>query len=241
MDRQRTEGAEQKPDGHVGLNDGRQTHGPTNGGKATAAPKRPRGRPRSVDQDAVLGAVMDVFWRKGFDGASLDELTAAAGVSRPTLYGLFGDKEATFLAALDAYAAGIGSRPVAAFDAEVGIQEAVRAFLAASVENGTMSDRPSGCLIGCVAVPCAATMPTARDHVRAAFDGTRAHLAERFAGEVQTGRLAPEPTPEQRAHMMVDLMNAQALRARGGATREELMADLSHRVAAVMIENVGAE
>ena len=62
-----------------------------------------RGRPREFDKDEVLGAALQVFWQKGYEGASLSDLTDAMGITRPSLYAAFGNKEALFLQALDRY------------------------------------------------------------------------------------------------------------------------------------------
>jgi AcrR family transcriptional regulator len=61
------------------------------------------GRPRSFDIDGALDRALRVFWRKGYEGASLSDLTKAVGVNRPSLYAAFGDKEALFRKALDRY------------------------------------------------------------------------------------------------------------------------------------------
>ena len=61
------------------------------------------GRPREFDVEEALGAALKVFWRKGYDGASLTDLTEAMGVTRPSLYCAFGNKEALFRAALHRY------------------------------------------------------------------------------------------------------------------------------------------
>src|SRR3981189_2889346 len=60
-------------------------------------------RPRSFDPDEVLDLARDVFWRKGFQGTSLDDVTAATGLAKPSLYAAFGDKNALFLKVLDRY------------------------------------------------------------------------------------------------------------------------------------------
>ena len=187
-----------------------------------------------MDRGAALAAITDVFWAKGFVGASLDDLTAAAGVSRPSLDRLFGDKQAVFLAALDAYAAGIGAEPMAAFEAEDDVADAVAAFLRRSAENNTSDDHAPGCLIGCVAASSAADMPDVAARVRAVFDDTRDRLAARFEREVARGALAPTPSPAERAGLMVDLMNGIAVRARAGASRKTLLAEVPGRVAAVI-------
>jgi AcrR family transcriptional regulator len=63
----------------------------------------PKGRPREFCVDQALAAALRVFWRKGFDGASLTDLTDAMGITRPSLYAAFGNKEELFRKALDLY------------------------------------------------------------------------------------------------------------------------------------------
>src|ERR1700730_17340156 len=66
-------------------------------------PRGPTGRPRSFDLDKALDAAMQVFWRKGYEGASLSDLTQAMGINRPSLYAAFGDKETLFRKAPERY------------------------------------------------------------------------------------------------------------------------------------------
>ena len=65
---------------------------------------RPRGRPRSFDETGALEKATQVFWSKGYDGVTIDDLVAGMGVGRPSLYAVFGDKRAIFLRVLRAYA-----------------------------------------------------------------------------------------------------------------------------------------
>src|SRR5437763_10008756 len=73
----------------------------------TPAPRR--GRPRAFDLDKALDRALQVFWRKGYEGASLPDLTQAMGINRPSLYAAFGSKEELFRRALDRYAEGPAS------------------------------------------------------------------------------------------------------------------------------------
>ena len=71
---------------------------------------RPRGRPRSFDESDALKKATHVFWSKGYDGVTIDDLVAGMGVGRPSLYAVFGDKRAIFLRVLKAYAEAKGAR-----------------------------------------------------------------------------------------------------------------------------------
>ena len=65
---------------------------------------RPRGRPRSFNESAALEKAIQVFWFKGYDGVTIDDLVAGMGVGRPSLYSIFGSKRSIFLRVLQAYA-----------------------------------------------------------------------------------------------------------------------------------------
>src|SRR5258708_9330762 len=70
-----------------------------------SAPAKPRGRPRSFDRDDALERAMEVFWKRGFEGASLNDLTDAMGINPPSLYAAFADKKRLFLYAVNRYPA----------------------------------------------------------------------------------------------------------------------------------------
>ena len=106
-----------------------------------------KGRPRKFDVDKALENAMLVFWRNGYEGSSLSELTTAMKINRPSLYGTFGDKEQLFYRAFDRYLADYGTKAIEKLSEHSNIREAIAAFLNCIVEQQTDSKLPPGCLI----------------------------------------------------------------------------------------------
>ena len=106
---------------------------------------KPAGRPRSFDTSRALDRALDVFWRKGYEGASLSDLTKAMGINRPSLYAAFGDKENLFRRVLDHYAEGPASYSYAAL-AEPTSRAVVERLLYGTAEMLTAPRNPHGCL-----------------------------------------------------------------------------------------------
>src|SRR6201993_5665788 len=98
---------------------------------------RPRGRPRSFDESDALEKATQVFWSKGYDGVTIDDLVAGMGVGRPSLYAVFGDKRTIFLRALRAYAEAKGARAAEALLAPQSLRDALVGFLRYAVESAT--------------------------------------------------------------------------------------------------------
>jgi AcrR family transcriptional regulator len=167
--------------------------------------RRP-GRPRSFDTGGALDRAIEVFLRRGYEGAGVAELTRAMGVSPPSLYAAFGDKRGLFLAALDRYAATSGGEPLAALRTEGD----VGAFLEAAVDLAHGQGRSPGCLAACVAGDAAGGDPVIRRHLDALLRGQEAALAEAAGEGGPSGRL------------LLAAMHAISVRARAGATRSEL-------------------
>ena len=92
------------------------------------APK-PRGRPRSFDETEAVERAIQVYWSKGYDGVTIDDLVAGTGVGRPSLYAVFGDKRALFLRALKAYAEKKGARAAKALLAPRTLRDLLVSFL----------------------------------------------------------------------------------------------------------------
>ena len=112
---------------------------------------RPRGRPRNFDEKGALEKATQVFWSKGYDGVTIDDLVAGMGVGRPSLYAVFGDKRAIFLRVLKAYAERKGASAAKALLSPQGLRESITGFLRYAVESATEKGSAPGCLLVCVA------------------------------------------------------------------------------------------
>src|SRR3954454_16199709 len=110
---------------------------------------RPRGRPRSFDELEALEKATQVFWSKGYDGVTIDDLVAGMGVGRPSLYAVFGDKRTLFLRVLRAYAEKKGARAAKALLSPPGLRDSIVGFLRYNVGSATEKGSARGCLLLC--------------------------------------------------------------------------------------------
>src|SRR5690242_4491519 len=98
---------------------------------------KPRGRPRTFDENDALKKATQVFWSKGYDGVTIDDLVEGMGVGRPSLYAVFGDKRAIFLRVLKAYAEAKGARAAKALLTPKSLRDSIAGFLKFAVESAT--------------------------------------------------------------------------------------------------------
>jgi AcrR family transcriptional regulator len=193
---------------------------------------RQRGRPRTFDSAVALESAAELFWAKGFADTSLDDLSAAMGMGRPSIYNAFGDKESLFLRALERFRDTVGATPLRAFAEADSIREALDALFRQTVEYTTADASHLGCLLGNIAPATAA--PDVRRFLKANLAMTEERIAERLSAAVQTGELPPAYSAEQGAHDAVNAMLSLAARARLGSSREDLLGDAASATAIVL-------
>ena len=184
---------------------------------------RQRGRPRAYDRDVALGAIRDVFWERGFAGTSLDDIAAAAGMNRPSLYGAFGDKREMYLAALQLFAVESGRELQKALEAPT-LREALEAFYSRAIQDYLSGDgSPRGCLVVCTAVTEATCDPAIRSALAAILAEVDAVVAARIARAQAEGHRSMSGDAKVLARVATSVLHSMALRARAGARRSELM------------------
>lgn len=181
------------------------------------------GRRREFDVDKVLDAALCVFWRKGYEGASYTDLTAAAGVERPALYSAFGNKEALFRRALARYYERYMDFVPKALELPTA-REVAACILYNTADLNTRYPDRAGCLHinGAVAVSDdAEPVRQALIEVRAAGE---AQLRERFERARAEGDLPQTAKPDALAAFVMAVSHGMAVQAKAGFSRDMLEA-----------------
>jgi len=150
----------------------------------------PLGRPRAFDPDTALEAALRVFWKKGYEGTALSDLTEAMGINRPSIYATFGNKEALFRKALDRY-----SERMTNFTAEA-LKEPTARAVAERLMVGTADllscpGNPKGCLMVQGALACGDEADPIRKELISRRATGEAALRERFERDRQDQRRNP--------------------------------------------------
>lgn len=204
------------------------------------ATKRPVGRPKQFARADALRAALHVFWAKGYASASLKDLTAAMGISPPSLYATFGDKHALYLEAIALYTKDHGCAPLVAFEGEPDIHRAVPAFMAAAISHATTAQageppgEPRGCFLSACVATSAGTDAVVRAQLRDAIDDTDTRIAARFEAERAAGTLPADFPCLERARLMLDLRQGHVFRARAGIPAAQLADDIASRARLVL-------
>jgi TetR/AcrR family transcriptional regulator, copper-responsive repressor len=179
-------------------------------------PSRTRGRPRSFDPDEALSRAAERFRTHGYAGTSLDDLSAATGLARPSLAAAFGDKRALYIAAIERLMARVERQLLRLGEAKLPLREVVERILLGGIELYlTGSDGPEGCLVLNTAATQAASDPLVREKVAAFLAIEDGRIAELLAA-------AGSAAPEAQGRLVASVLHSLSVRARSGATRAEL-------------------
>ena len=194
---------------------------------------KPRGRPRNFDETGALEKATQVFWSKGYDGVTIDDLVAGMGVGRPSLYAVFGDKRAIFLRVLRAYAERKGALAAKALLAPQSLRDSIAGFLRYNVESATEKGSARGCLLICVA-PLVNDAEVQRFLQNAATGGA-ALLERRFRDGMRAGEISSDFPAAARAIQVADLARGLTMRAQIGTPRKTLLKDAEEAADLVLL------
>ncbi|VTR94507.1 family transcriptional regulator : Transcriptional regulator, TetR family OS=Anaeromyxobacter sp. (strain Fw109-5) GN=Anae109_3254 PE=4 SV=1: TetR_N [Gemmata massiliana] len=179
------------------------------------------GRPRKFDIDEALDRALEVFWRHGYEGATIPDLTRAMGINRPSLYAAFGKKEALFRKALERYQNG----PIAFVHlalAEPTARKVTERLLCGAVQLVTDTSKPRGCMVVQGALACGDDAEPIRraltEYREAGFTAIRA----RFERALSEGDLPKGTDCTTLARYIATVLNGLAVQAASGASADEL-------------------
>lgn len=179
------------------------------------------GRPRAFDIDQALDRALEVFWRKGYEGATLGDLTAAMGINPPSLYAAFGNKEGLFRKALGRYEAKHETFWKEALAAPTA-REAIERLLKGTAASLGDKRNPPGCLIVQGALCGGEECDTVKKELAACRDASVALIRERLKRAKRAGDLPADADPASLARYVATVIHGMAVQAASGASRKDL-------------------
>jgi len=175
------------------------------------------GRPWSFDREEAVETAMRLFWRSGYEGVSISDLTKEIGVAPPSLYAAFGTKAGLYKEALDRYEEKFGSLDLGSVEKATTLADAVRALLTGAVRAVTDPDRERGCMISSGTVACHP------DHAQIARDAAVRRDAMRDRVEKVLAPFTTEVEARRIGRYLSAVLQGISIQARDGATPMELL------------------
>lgn len=189
--------------------------------KDTSQSAKPRGRPPAFCHEQALEKALHVFWQRGYEGASMAELTEALGMNKPSIYAAFGNKEELFRKALARYQQGAVAYVREALQAPTA-REVVEVLLRKSADLLSNPDNPRGCLVVQGALSCGEAASPIQQELSACRRGFEAGLAARFEQAKATKDLPADADVMALAKYVATIHQGLSVQATSGTTREEL-------------------
>ncbi len=192
-----------------------------------------RGRPAGFDRAEALEHAMELFWARGYEGTTLEDLLVAMGeISPPSFYHAFGSKEALFREAVDLYMATVGDPTVRALNGGSTAREAIEAMLRLTAESFSRHGKPHGCMLVLGATNCAPSNKGSEDYLRTIRRRTPEVIKQRLKRGIAEGDLPPELDITSIAAFYATMIHGLAVRAGDGAPRAALMGAVDGAMAA---------
>lgn len=191
---------------------------------------KPRGRPRRFDKDTALESIKNLFWKQGFSATSLDDIAKETNINRPSLYAAFGSKEEMYLACMDLFVKDMATMAEQALkgapDVRAGLinlfEGAIAIYTNNTVAVGDKTEAPLGCLIACTAPSEVFYSDRITTVLQKAFAELDASFANALSRESAASASIPEGQRPLIGQMLGTLLNGIGVRARAGASAEEL-------------------
>ena len=190
--------------------------------------QRKRGRPPAFDRETVLVAARDTFWKHGYDGSSIADLTAAMKITPQSLYAAFSSKADLYREALEQYRRMPRPEPGNPLQDAVDTVAAFDGFLSNAAGIFTAPEHPKGCMISTAVLNCAEENEPVAHYVAS----MRLQTLEIFKGRIERGIAEGDMRPDTNAWSLARFLGAivqgMSVQARDGATEEELLDLIGH-------------
>lgn len=184
--------------------------------------KRSRGRPRKFDPEVAIQKAMLVFWQRGLSATSLDDLSIAMEMNRPSIYNAFGNKEAIYRLALAQFCGQLDLGIEQVLLDEPDLRKGLVKFYDQALDVYCGADPAPGCLMMCTAPAEALAHPDIKSDLLALITRVDAQLERHIKDAFQKGDLSASVDPQLAAKMAQGLLHSLALRARAGESKSSL-------------------
>ncbi len=181
-----------------------------------------RGRPRKFDEDEALNGAMRLFWEKGLSATSLDELSQAMKMKRPSIYNAFGNKDEIYRKALGRFCGQLDQGMAETFDSMPDLREGLRAFFDRAIDVYSGTDPAMGCLMICTAPAEAFSHPEVGEDLRSLIARLDRGFARRLRRAQKENAFPADGSPELTASLFQATLQTVALRARTGSSKQAL-------------------
>lgn len=185
--------------------------------------KRPRGRPRNFDRSLALHQAMKLFWERGYEGTSFDDLVTAMGISPSSFYNSFGSKEQLHRETTEAFAAHAGEWFVGKLRAFTDTRTAFHQVLTTAAHEATLDDMPAGCMISLAGTHVPPGLTAMRDRMVGYRGAAQSAMADRIRKGMEEGDVPKDTDAEALAAFYSALLRGMVVQARDGASRERLL------------------
>ena len=190
--------------------------------QVTETVKRGRGRPKNFDRAVALQQAMQLFWERGYEGASFDELTAAMGISASSFYNTFGSKEHLYQEATEAYMAAAGQWYAHELNADTDTRTAFHRLLIAATREFTRTDRPTGCMISLACTQVSPALACLRDTMAVYRGAAQSAMVARIQRGIDEGDVPKDVDAQALGAFYSTLSRGLAFQARDGVPRDKL-------------------
>jgi AcrR family transcriptional regulator len=192
-----------------------------------------RGRPAGFDRNEALERAMGMFWERGYEGTTLEDLQAAMGNISPTsFYHAFGSKEALFRQVVEKYQETVGSPALIALEESATAREAVHQMLRLTAQSFCRPGHPHGCMLVLGATKCTPANAGPQEYLQSIRQQTPQVIKRRLKRAVDDGDLSPAADTNAIAAFYATVLHGLAVRAGDGASRRALMSAVDGAMAA---------